>query len=192
MDATDAQAWAALGKDAELAEYFSVPRLSHVFQVARQGSIAVVFIACPWTKAFADKALLVRAAADGAEWAAERGAAVVSMTGVIPAASSGGLDVQRELERRGVFTRFPDFKGVTHGHETVASAFLLNMDRILTETGRVMAQETVLFLGLGHIGEATLYLTLEAVRLRAWRVTCAAVCLMSAAAATPTEAADPD
>jgi hypothetical protein len=70
---------------AEMTNFFVEPRLSHVFCVG--GSrIGVIFITCSWPLAFADRRRLIQAAADGAEWAAARGAQCVSMTGTIPAA----------------------------------------------------------------------------------------------------------
>jgi amino acid adenylation domain-containing protein len=87
---------------------------------------------------------------------AERlGAKVVSLTGLIPSATSNGKDIQAMLERDNRSIR------VTTGHTTTSASVILSVDRLLNESGRDISKEAIGVLGLGSIGSTVIQLLLR-------------------------------
>jgi amino acid adenylation domain-containing protein len=84
------------------------------------------------------------------------GARVVALTGLLPSALRYGEMLIRALGDHA------DLPRITTGHATTTSAVVMNIDRLVHhEAGRDLAHETVAFLGLGSIGQATLRLMLR-------------------------------
>jgi hypothetical protein len=83
--------------------------------------------------------------------AAQSGARVVSLTGVIPSVTRYG----RELEH------LAGALALTTGHATTAATVALTVERCLREAHRELVSSRVAFLGLGSIGTAVLHLLLE-------------------------------
>lgn len=76
----------------------------------------------------------------------------VSLTGLIPSATSYGIDILN-------MQSFPI--KITTGHAVTCSAFIFMIEKIITITKRKLGNEVIGFLGLGSIGKTTLQLMLN-------------------------------
>ncbi len=92
---------------------------------------------------------------EGIEVARRAGARTVSLTGLIPSATSYGQGIAQALAARAQAPL------LTTGHAVTCSAVVLAIHRILKECGRDIRGETVAFLGLGSIGWSALRLMLS-------------------------------
>jgi amino acid adenylation domain-containing protein len=87
---------------------------------------------------------------------AERlGAKVVSLTGLIPSATSYGEDIKSLLEKEGTSIR------VTTGHTTTAASVIMSIERLLEDSGRKIEKEDIGVLGLGSIGTTAIQLLIR-------------------------------
>lgn len=79
----------------------------------------------------------------------------VTLTGLLAWATDYGRDTLSILPAAG------NFPPISTGHAVIASAYLLNIERILQESGRNMAQERVVCLDVSSLGLSTLRLMLH-------------------------------
>ncbi len=121
------------------------------------GRIASILLPCTSDDLYRDRAGLVRQIVQGVQLARQIGAGVVSLTGLLPSATNYGQDVQAAL----VAANDPTLPQITTGHATTTAAVVLNVERILAESGRDLTQERVGILGLGSIGQAATRLLLD-------------------------------
>ena len=87
--------------------------------------------------------------------AEELGAKVVSLTGLIPSATRGARDIEKDIFRAGIKAK------VTTGHATTASTVILSLIKMLEESNRDIAEEDLCVIGLGSIGTAVVKLLLS-------------------------------
>ena len=97
---------------------------------------------------------LIKSMVRGLDLAAQIGARVVSLAGLLPSATNYGRRLAAAVEGRS------DLPLITTGHATTAATVVMAIRRILAESGRHFAGERVGYLGLGSIGLATLRLAL--------------------------------
>ena len=121
------------------------------------GRIASILLPRTSDDLYRDRADLVRQIMQGVQLARQIGAKVVSLTGLLPSATNYGQDVQAAL----VAANDPTLPQITTGHATTTAAVVLNVERILAESGRDLSQERVGILGLGSIGQAATRLLLD-------------------------------
>ncbi|NJL04627.1 MAG: amino acid adenylation domain-containing protein [Chloroflexaceae bacterium] len=121
------------------------------------GRIASILLPRTSDDLYRDRAGLVRQIMQGVQLARQIGAGVVSLTGLLPSATNYGQDVQAAL----VAAADPTLPQITTGHATTTAAVVLNVQRILEESGRNLAHERVGVLGLGSIGQAVTRLLLD-------------------------------
>jgi hypothetical protein len=89
------------------------------------------------------------------EMAREVGAQTVTLTGLLSSALDYGRDLARAMAGR------PGLPAITTGHATTTAAVVMNVERLLQETGRDLAEESVACVGLGSIGWTALRLMLQ-------------------------------
>jgi predicted amino acid dehydrogenase len=92
---------------------------------------------------------------DGIAVASASGARCVALTGLIPSATHYGATVQAAYEGRN------GLAPATTGHATTVAAVILNLKALLSEAGREITDEAVLFYGIGSIGLGALRLMLD-------------------------------
>ncbi|HEX4085419.1 MAG TPA: SDR family NAD(P)-dependent oxidoreductase [Chthoniobacteraceae bacterium] len=83
------------------------------------------------------------------------GAGCVSLMGLIPSATNYGSAVRLACAGR------HDLAPVTNGHATTIAAVIMNLEALLHAASRRLADQRILFYGLGSIGLGTLRLMLE-------------------------------
>ncbi|NUM35549.1 MAG: SDR family NAD(P)-dependent oxidoreductase [Candidatus Brocadiae bacterium] len=131
----------------------SKPTLSHIM-VCPLGRIANIVLPVLASELYESDSLLgyiIEAIA----LAKGLGAKTVSLTGLIPSATQYGLAVQEAIAKR------KDLPRISNGHTTTTAAVVLNIEKILQESGRNIQNEHLGFLGLGSIGTTTLRLMLR-------------------------------
>lgn len=103
---------------------------------------------------FREKDALFKHIRDALELSKLLGVRTVTLTGLLAWATGYGLDVIGAQENRA------DSPAISTGHAVIASAYLLNIERILQASGRSLAQERVAYLDLSSLGLSTLRLML--------------------------------
>lgn len=102
---------------------------------------------------YSEKNRLIELCNEAIGMAGKMGAKVVSLTGLIPSATNYGYDIMKDFKNNNV--------KITTGHNTTASAVILSLERLLTESGRIIEDENICFLGLGSVGTTTIKLLLS-------------------------------
>jgi hypothetical protein len=129
-------------------------QLTHVVRT-RYGTMGMILLPIVDLEMFDSLERTTAAAVKGVVRAVEGGAHVVSGTGMIPAATRGLCAVQAD-------PAIPSSVALTTGHETVAAAFLLNAAKACRLADRLLDDELVTVVGLGHIGTAVASLIIAA------------------------------
>lgn len=119
------------------------------------GRIGVIILPCLSGNLYRDQDGLVQDVIDALYMAKQIGAKAVSLTGLIPSATAYGKAVLQAIAHGS------DLPSITTGHGTTSAAVVLNIARILQESGRHLEKEQVGFVGLGSIGLTTLRLMLH-------------------------------
>ncbi len=119
------------------------------------GRIALIVLPLWSDEIYRDPDGLTAMALEGLELAGEIGAHTVSLTGLLPSATDYGRMLTKTLADQ------LDRPKVSTGHAVTTSAIVLTINKLLTEGGRLLAQERVGFLGLGSIGRTALHLMLN-------------------------------
>ena len=119
------------------------------------GRIGIIMLPYLDSQLYNDQESLVQDIVDALHMAKEIGAKSVSLTGLIPSATNYGQAVLQKV------AHCADLPSITTGHGTTSSAVVLNIARILQESGRTLETERVGFIGLGSIGLTTLRLMLQ-------------------------------
>jgi hypothetical protein len=131
----------------------AIPVLSHVLETPL-GSIGVITIPRFRAQLYGETSDILVILMQALHLAGRLGAATVSLTGLLPSATEYG----RALLKRAVGENVPT---VTTGHETTTAAVALAVERIVSVSGRCIADETLGIIGVGSIGMATIYLILD-------------------------------
>ena len=118
------------------------------------GRIATILLPRLHSELYMDPTLPV-AIGEALAFAGEIGAQSVSLTGLLPSATDYGRKLNQGLGAR---TTLPP---ITTGHAMTAAAVVLNVEQILHEARRTLAQERLVCLGLGSIGLSSLRLLLQ-------------------------------
>jgi len=98
---------------------------------------------------------LLPLAMEGIRQASANGARCVALTGLIPSATNYGAMIQNACDAEG------NLAPVTTGHATTVAAVLLNLLALLNAAERELAEETVMYYGVGSIGLGALRLMLD-------------------------------
>lgn len=102
---------------------------------------------------------------EGVEIGRQIGAQTISLTGLLPAVTDQGRDLLAPPEPPSATAEWEAPRAappaLTTGHATTAATVVLSVARILAESGRDLAQETVAVLGVGSVGLAALRLLLR-------------------------------
>ncbi len=120
-----------------------------------QGRVAGIHLPIFSDELYGDSEALVELILDGLALAKTIGAKVVSLTGMLPAATDLGRAILAAPSYHDALPR------VTTGHAAVISTIVLTLKKLLTKSRRNLTQETVAFLGQGGIGTTSLLLMLE-------------------------------
>jgi aryl carrier-like protein len=121
------------------------------------GRIGLVIIPVEDAAVYVDTGRTLVAVERGLELAARQGAAVVSLTGLIPSATDYGRRIAQHLGRRSG----PSLPPFTTGHATTIASFGMAVEKALASAGRSLRDEDVALLGLGSIGGGMLELLLK-------------------------------
>lgn len=116
------------------------------------GSIALIVLPLRARDVYSDRGRLRTLCNLALEEAARVGAAVVSLTGLIPSATRLGLDLLH------TDSRLPE---ITTGHATTVSAVVMMLSDGLDSAGVDLSRETLACVGVGSIGAAALQLALR-------------------------------
>ena len=117
------------------------------------GRVGVIVLPHKATALYADTNALVDSVTDALHIARQIGAKRVSLTGILPSASNLGLLIAKRTAGKGL-------PAVTTGHATTCATVVMTLEKLLTDTGRDLTDETVGFIGLGSIGVGSLKLML--------------------------------
>lgn len=109
------------------------------------GNIGLYIIPVHENRLFWDKEKLNRLICEATEMAGSSGAKVVSLTGLLPAATIFGRDICDLVNGK---------TKITTGHATTSAAVLLTLERILSHCGRSLNDEKVAIAGAEGIGLA--------------------------------------
>ena len=134
--------------------YGNMPTVSWILETSL-GRIAVITLPRLRSELYKDQDHLVTTIVEGLEMSRQIGAKAVSLMGLLPSATDYGRAVAKVVANR------DGLPVITTGHGTTVSAMVLTMEEILALAGRELTEETVVFLGLGSIGTATLRLMLR-------------------------------
>jgi acyl transferase domain-containing protein/acyl carrier protein len=119
------------------------------------GSVGIFMLPLTTTQVTPNESSLLPHLLDGMSQASECGARCVALTGLIPPATNYGALVQAACATRN------DLAAVTTGHATTIASVILNLQALLREAERELAEESVLFYGIGSIGMGALRLMLD-------------------------------
>lgn len=132
----------------------SGPHLSEVMTTA-WGRIGIITLPYMSSQLYTEQDKLVLDIVDALRMAQQIGAKAVSLTGLIPSATEYGKAVLQAVSHRA------NLPTISTGHGTTSAAVVMNIRRIVEESGRDLAGEQVGFIGLGSIGLTTLRLLLH-------------------------------
>jgi predicted amino acid dehydrogenase len=119
------------------------------------GRIASVLLPRFDVEVYEDPEELLRLLVAALETASHLGARQVSLTGILASACDYGRALATRVAGRS------DLPAITTGHATTAAAVVLNLVRMVEESGRSLAHERLCVLGLGSVGMASLRLLLR-------------------------------
>jgi hypothetical protein len=146
---------AGLTPEAALLDWYgNMPTVSWILETSL-GRIAVIMLPRLRSELYKDQDDLVTVIVEALEISRQIGAKAVSLMGLLPSATDYGRAVAKVVLNR------DGLPVITTGHGTTVSAMVLTMEKILALAGRKLTEETVVFLGLGSIGTATLRLMLR-------------------------------
>nr|AHZ46164.1 PKS/NRPS hybrid [uncultured bacterium 12-5D] len=148
-------ALAGTSKEELIRDWFDgKPLLSNVYHLA-QGKIGVVMLPCFELDLYKNGDTIKEAVIEALELSARMGAKTVSLTGVIPSATSHGRKILEWIEGR------DDLPVITTGDATRTATIVKSMEGMLEAAGRNLSGELVAFVGLGSNGRGALELMLE-------------------------------
>ncbi|MCB1205280.1 MAG: amino acid adenylation domain-containing protein [Verrucomicrobiae bacterium] len=130
------------------------PRLTNVYEL-EEGRIGVVMLPCYETDFYKNQASVKAPVLAALKLAADAGAGMVSLTGVIPSATDHGREIEKWMEGE------KNLPGITTGDATRSATIVKSVEGILGAAGRKLENETVSVVGLGSIGFGTLRLMLD-------------------------------
>lgn len=137
-----------LDRDQIVREWFGdLPLITGVLTTAL-GRIAIITLPCFGSDLYKDSGKLVADVLSAVQIAARIGARCVSLTGLIPSATSYGRVVVEECRDRLPIS-------ISTGHATTVASVLMTLKGMLELTRRRLETEHVGCLGLGSIGNAT-------------------------------------
>ncbi|MEP6955236.1 MAG: SDR family NAD(P)-dependent oxidoreductase, partial [Chthoniobacterales bacterium] len=118
------------------------------------GPVGIFMLPLTTSQVIPGEASLLPLALEGIRHATTCGARCVALTGLIPSATNYGASVQAVCDTE-------NLAPVTTGHATTVAAVLLNLIVLLQAAERELAEETVMFYGIGSIGLGALRLMLD-------------------------------
>ncbi len=127
--------------------------LTHILHTS-MGRVGVLMLPRTGYDLYRDQGHLLDLIEEGLEISRSIGARAISLTGLLPSATAYGYAVKQSKTQESVPPP------ITTGHATTAATVVLNIQKILRTSQRVLSDETVGFLGLGSIGLASLELML--------------------------------
>ncbi|MBN2853006.1 MAG: amino acid adenylation domain-containing protein [Clostridia bacterium] len=138
---------------AGLFKTYKEPILFNYIETA-SGRIGLFSIPISSKDLYSSKELLLTLCLKAVQKAQKLGAKAVSLTGLIPSATSYGHDLVDKLEKNSINI------DITTGHATTASAVVLSINRLLESCNRDLSKEKVAIIGLGSVGIAVTRLLL--------------------------------
>ncbi len=120
------------------------------------GRIAFILLPLFDNDLFNRKEALIQYTLDALEIGKLLGARTMTLTGLLPGATNYGRDVLTAIDKR------TDLPAISTGHAVIASAYILNMTKILEAGGRKLSEEAVAFLDVSSLGLTVLRLMLKA------------------------------
>ena len=138
----------------ELTDFSEDPILFNYLKTS-QGNIGLYAIPISNAELYNNKTRLVNLCVQAIEQAKTLGATMVSLTGLIPSATSYGYDIDKRLKERDINI------GITTGHATTAASVILSIERLLNDSNRDIALENIALVGVGSVGTAVTKLLLS-------------------------------
>jgi len=120
------------------------------------GVIGVIHLPRFSSSIYSDKQALLSEIREALELSRTLGASHVSLTGLIPSATTYGHDIVELIKESD-----SDLPFITTGHDVTASSVLLAVEKMLATTGRGIEDLRVAFLGMGSVGKSVLELMLD-------------------------------
>ncbi len=144
-----------LNRDEIINEWFdNLPVLFNIIQT-QWGRIALIFLPRFSNEIYDDQKDLINSVIEALELAGNLGAKIVSLTGTIPSATNYGISIAEAISQR------QDLPKISTGHAATSAAVVLSIKKILQKSGRNLSKERVACIGLGSIGQSSLYLMLR-------------------------------
>jgi hypothetical protein len=120
------------------------------------GRIATIMIPrLDTAELYLNRERLVETIVGGVEVGSRLGAANISLSGLLVTATDYARGVADAVKDR------TDLPPVTSGHDTTSAAVLLNVENMLSMTGRRMQDEVLGILGVGSVGKSSMHLLLR-------------------------------
>ena len=119
------------------------------------GSVGIFMLPLTMEQVKPGEPALLPQVMEGLQRATACGAHCVALTSLIPSATNYGATIQAACDGKA------ELAAVTTGHATTIAAVILNLEGLLSEAGRELEDETVMFYGLGSIGLGALQLMLD-------------------------------
>ena len=116
------------------------------------GNIGVILLPILWHELFSQKDRLLSLCTAAISQAEKLGAGVISLTGLLPSATNYGEDIVRCIDSNA---------RITVGLPTIASSFILALNKLLIDTGRDIKHEKITFLGMDNIGRSVIRLLMS-------------------------------
>ncbi len=138
----------------ETLDFHKKPTLFNYMET-EQGNIGLFAIPISSRDLYSNKKTLVSLCQQTITIAQKLGAKVVSLTGLIPSATSYGYDLEKVLRKEPLSAK------ITTGHSTTAASVVLSIESLLKHSNRNIVNEKVAFVGLGSIGTSVAKLLLS-------------------------------
>eukprot|EP01064_Diplonema_japonicum_P014438 TRINITY_DN2206_c2_g1_i1.p1 TRINITY_DN2206_c2_g1~~TRINITY_DN2206_c2_g1_i1.p1 ORF type:complete len:405 (+),score=44.13 TRINITY_DN2206_c2_g1_i1:60-1217(+) len=128
----------------------NLPFIGGVLEVAGVGRLATIILPRFQSEVFEDQEQLLLEIDKAIRLSAKIGAKCVSLTGLIPSATSHGEAIKNKTKTF-----------VTTGHATTTACIVLNVRKTLEVTSKTLETSTLIAIGLGSIGTAAIRLCLS-------------------------------
>ncbi len=147
----DSAAISYIPDDIDSSNYLSRPALFQYIKTSL-GNIGFYIIPIKGVELYQNRRKLLSLCMETVQQSEALGARVISLTGLIPSATSYGVDLIRKIQS-GV--------SVTTGHATTAASVVLTIDKMLNLNDRNIDEENIVVLGMGSVGKSVTELLLR-------------------------------
>lgn len=151
LEPIDSAAISYVPDDIDSIKYLSQPTLIQYIKTSL-GNIGFYIIPIKGVELYRNRRELLSLCLDTVQQAEAIGARVISLTGLIPSATSYGVDLISKIQS-GI--------SITTGHATTAASVVLTIDKMLNLNERNIDEENIVVIGMGSVGKTVTELLLR-------------------------------